>query len=335
MKKILVLFIVLLTIISCDDTTKYKDDEAPSILIYEPANGSVFSTDETITIKAEATDNEGILKVEFYVDNDLISTDTEKPYECVWDTKYLHGQHTIYGKAYDIHENSSITNNILVTVEIITGTVTDIDGNVYQTLVIGNQEWMIDNLKVTHYSNGDTILNITSDYEWSVLYSGAYCYFNNDSINAETYGALYNWYAVNSNIGLAPEGWHIPSDEEIKELEMYIGMSQSEIDKTGFGRGTNEGSILAGGHDLWYNGDLRNDPEFNHSAFFLIPSGCRHYTGLLSTDFFDLGRGTYFWSSTGNSSSDAWNRALNHDEITVYRSSNHKRHGYSVRCVKD
>ena len=216
-----------------------------------------------------------------------------------------------------------------VTAEDIT--VTDFDGNVYQTVQIGDQLWMAENLKVTHYRNGDPIPNVTSNSTWAGLSSGAYCYYNNDQNNANTYGALYKWFAVDDSRNIAPEGWHVPTDEEIKELEMALGMSQSEADDTGY-RGTNEGSKLAGGYDLWNDGALRNDPEFNTSGFSFLPGGYRSYG---YGTFYGMSGNGYFWSSTEYSTSNAWHRALNCASTQVLRSSNYKQYGYSVRCVRD
>ncbi|MEJ2629601.1 MAG: fibrobacter succinogenes major paralogous domain-containing protein, partial [bacterium] len=109
-----------------------------------------------------------------------------------------------------------------------TGTVTDIDGNTYQTVKIGDQWWMAENLKVTHYRNNDEIPNVTYWGDWHDLSTGAYCDYNNNEGNVSTCGHLYNWYAVNDSRNIAPEGWHVPTDEEWKELEMYLGMSRSE-----------------------------------------------------------------------------------------------------------
>jgi uncharacterized protein (TIGR02145 family) len=106
--------------------------------------------------------------------------------------------------------------------------VTDYDGNVYQIVLIGGQCWMMENLKVTHYRNGDPIPHVPNIGEWYGLSSGAYCDYNNDPGNVETYGRLYNWYAVDDSRNIAPEGWHVPTDDEWKQLEMYLGMSQAE-----------------------------------------------------------------------------------------------------------
>ena len=230
--------------------------------------------------------------------------------------------------AFDEHENS-ITGDVwnFTVVE----PVTDIDGNVYQTLIIGEQEWMVENLKVTHYRNGDAIPNVTSDTTWTVLSTGAYCIYDNNPTNGDTYGALYNWYAVDDPRGLAPEGWHIPTDEEIMELEIYLGMSYEEAHDEGM-RGTNEGSKLADNAALWNDGDLENDPEFGSCGFDFLPGGYRHYT---NGSFYYMSSRGYLWSSTEYYSDYAWNRKLYYYLTNVYRYYYYKRYGISVRCVRD
>ncbi|MBT5269507.1 MAG: hypothetical protein HOL70_08685, partial [Candidatus Marinimicrobia bacterium] len=110
-------------------------------------------------------------------------------------------------------------------------TVTDIDGNVYETVKIGDQIWMAENLKVTHYRDGSAITQVTDNTAWSNLSTEAYCIYDNNASNeVDTYGALYNWYAVSDGRNIAPEGWHVPTDAEWKELEMYLGMSQPDVD---------------------------------------------------------------------------------------------------------
>ena len=96
--------------------------------------------------------------------------------------------------------------------------VKDIDGHVYKTITIGKQVWMAENLQVTRYRNGEAIPNITDTAAWSASASGAYCNYNNDTGNVAGYGRLYNWHAINDKRKLAPEGWHIPTDEEIATL---------------------------------------------------------------------------------------------------------------------
>lgn len=205
--------------------------------------------------------------------------------------------------------------------------VTDIDGNTYQTVKIGDQWWMAENLKVTQYRNGDPIPNVTDGTEWSNLTTGAYSNYNNDANNAATYGSLYNWYAVNDSRNIAPEGWHMPSDDEWKEMEMFLGMSQSDADDTGW-RGTDEGGKLKEtGTAHWKS---PNTGATNESGFSALPGGCRSHGGT----FYSLGL-AYFWSSTEYYSAAAWSRYLHFNSSGVYRLSNLKRYGFSVRCVRD
>ncbi len=207
------------------------------------------------------------------------------------------------------------------------GTVTDIDGNVYQTVTIGSQVWMAENLKVTHYRNGDPILSVT-DSTWSVLTSGAYCGYNNGVNNVATYGMLYNWYAVADPRNIAPEGWHVPTDEEWKQLEMYLGMSQAQADETGW-RGTDEGGKLKeAGTTHWSSPNIG---ATNESGFSALPGGRRNTNG----SFYYMGFVAYFWSSTEEGSDYVWLRYLIYGSSRVYRYNTSKHYGFSVRCVRD
>ena len=226
--------------------------------------------------------------------------------------------------------SSYISNAVNETIELQL-MVVDIDGNVYQVVQIGNQFWMAENLKVTRYRNGDAISHLTDNGDWTNTNSGAYCVFNNTPSNADTYGNLYNWYAVADSRNIAPEGWYVPSDEDIMELEMYLGMSQSQANSMGW-RGTNEGSKLAGNADLWSDGSLENDPEFGSSGFCFLPGGYRSY---YNGHFGSLGSNGYFWSSTEYNTSNALTRNLLYNLTEVYRYRNYKQNGYSVRCVRD
>jgi len=233
---------------------------------------------------------------------------------------------------YQVFAFNSLCNGNAVTetIELLTS-VTDIDGNVYQTLVIGDHEWMTENLKVTHYRNGDAIPHISDNGDWTSTSSGAYCVYDNNSSNADTFGNLYNWYAVNDSRGLAPEGWHVPTDEEIMELEMYLGMSESEANDTGM-RGTNEGSKLAGNADLWIDGALEENSEFGTSGISFLPGGYRYYYGGY---YYNMSYNGSFWSSTETNSSNAWYRKLSSNYTDVTRYNYSKRYGFSVRCVRD
>jgi uncharacterized protein (TIGR02145 family) len=206
--------------------------------------------------------------------------------------------------------------------------VTDHDGNTYFTVEIGDQCWMAQNLKVTHYRNGDPIPHVTDAGEWSGYGAGAYCNYDNDPANAETYGRLYNWYALDDSRNIAPDGWHVPTDDEWKQLEMYLGMSQAEADISGW-RGTDEGGKLKEAGTIHWNEP--NTGATNESGFSALPGGYRSYNGSFS----DLGSHAYFWCSP-EASSPKWVRWLDYSHSQVYRTyANFGGNGQSVRCVQD
>jgi len=189
---------------------------------------------------------------------------------------------------------------------------------------------MAENFKVTHYRNGDPIPTGYDNSSWIALTSGAYAVYNDDADNTSTYGFLYNWYAVDDSRNIAPTGWHIPTDDEWKELEMYLGMSQSESDGTNW-RGTNEGSKLAGNAALWIDGVLENNAEFGTSGFTALPGGYRVNNG----NFGNMGYGSCFWSSTAYGSTNAWDRIVEWNTSDMYRGRYAKLYGHAVRCVRD
>ena len=208
-------------------------------------------------------------------------------------------------------------------------TVTDIDGNVYQTIQIGNQWWTAENLKVTHYRNGDAIPNVTSNSEWINLATGAYCAYNNNESNTDIYGYLYNWYTINDSRNIAPAGWHVPTDEEWKELEMVLGMSQLDADGVGY-RGTDEGGKLKEtGTTHWAS---PNTGATNESGFSALPCGSR---GGNDGSFYNLGFFATFWLSTELNGNYAWLRHLYYDYSFITRHYTNKQYGFSIRLVRD
>lgn len=223
-------------------------------------------------------------------------------------------------------------------------TLTDYDGNSYQTIQIGNQLWMAENLRVTHYSDGTAIPLVEDKADWVALEGTgkAYCWYNN-AYGHWPYGAIYTWTAAmngagSSNAspsgvqGVCPDGWHLPSDAEWKELEISLGMSQEEADVIEL-RGTDEGSQLAGYSALWDDGELKNDPAFGSSGFTARPAGARTATG---GDFLSLGTRAYFWSATeADDNTTAYTRNIHYDSTAVYRQYYMKNIGSSVRCVKN
>jgi uncharacterized protein (TIGR02145 family) len=207
-------------------------------------------------------------------------------------------------------------------------TATDIEGNIYQTVKIGNQCWMVENLKTSHYRNGELIHNEIDDNNWSYLSVSAYCDYQNAESFSATYGKLYNWFAINDSRNIAPEGWHIPSDEEWKILEMYLGMSEVDANKISW-RGTVEGGSLKEiGTIHWLS---PNTGATNSSGFTAIPGGTRNDYGSFSR----MGRDAAFWSSTSFDQTTAWMRYLGEENSDIYRFHITKTLGYSVRCIKD
>lgn len=208
----------------------------------------------------------------------------------------------------------------------------DIDGNTYETVQIGDQLWMAENLKASRYNNGDSIPTGFSNTEWLSLFgtaTGAFAVYNDDPLNADIYGFLYNWFALDDARGICPEGFHIPSDEEWMELEMTLGMSYEEAHLDGH-RGTNQGCQLAGNSNLWPFDALVNDPEFGTSGFNALPGGYR-----LQGDYHGIGAYSQFWSYTTNTVISAWSRRLHYTLPGVSRWPSNTVTGSAVRCLRD
>ena len=195
-----------------------------------------------------------------------------------------------------------------------TSKVIDIDSNVYNTVTIGTQEWTAENLNVEHYRNGDIIPQVKYANEWSQLTTGAWCYYDNKVENGKIYGKLYNWYAVPDKRGIAPEGFHIPSDAEFIKLTDFLG-----------------GEEVTGGKlkstTLW---ESPNTGATNESGLSALPGGDR---GVLDFDAF--GKFGCFWSSTSYDYSIAWSHDLFYNYSVKFHFKKLKLHGLSVRCVRD
>jgi len=207
------------------------------------------------------------------------------------------------------------------------------DKKVYQTVTIGNQVWMAENLRETKYRNGDAIPNVTDNSTWAGLSTGARCTYEKSETAANIYGYLYNWYAVSDSRNLAPAGWHVPTDKDWKALEMHLGMSQSQADNDGY-RGTNEGSKLAGNASFWESGAfaLKSNAAFGESGFTALPGGYRDY---VNGSFYFLGGYAYFWSASEYSTNYAWTRRLSYLDSGVIRYSYSKQDGISVRLIRE
>lgn len=228
-------------------------------------------------------------------------------------------------------EQNGITHQDLIEAGLI-GTLNDYDGNRYKWVKIGIQEWMAENLSTSRYNDGNAIPLVTEDSFWKLLTTPAYCWPNNDQSTAVSngYGALYNWYTVETN-KLCPTGWHVPTDDEWKELEMFLGMSRVHADLKGH-RGTNQGSRLAGNASLWQDGELKNNPEFGSSGFSGLPVGLRDNNGSFWPA---VGATGFWWSATENYIYEAWDRINGYTSATFNRGAHAKEYGLSVRCLRD
>jgi uncharacterized protein (TIGR02145 family) len=197
--------------------------------------------------------------------------------------------------------------------------VTDIDGNIYNTVQIGTQTWMVENLKTTRYNDGTIIPNVIGNGEWIALTSGAYCFYNNDISNNNIYGKLYNGYAVNTG-KLAPTGWHVPTEDEIRSLKTILG-------------GNVAGATMKSTSSLWA---FPNEGATNSSGFTGLPGGVRSTNG--GGTFSNINFDAYFWTSSNidvQSTSNNWLFKLSkyntYMNIDLFNITN----GMSVRCIKD
>jgi uncharacterized protein (TIGR02145 family) len=178
---------------------------------------------------------------------------------------------------------------------------------------IGTQVWTTVNLNVDHYRNGDSIPQVKDSIEWSNMTTGAWCYYHNDTAYGRIYGKLYNWYAVTDSRGLAPAGWHIPSDSEWTTLTDFLG------DQAG---GKMKATIL------W---SYPNTGATNSSGFTGLPGSSRFSDGRYAY----IGEFGNFWSASEFNPNNAWFRDLDYGNAYVFRGVNFKKNGYSVRSVRD
>jgi uncharacterized protein (TIGR02145 family) len=249
---------------------------------------------------------------------------------------------TYYVKAFAITSSNSYygEEKSFRTPETLVHPVKDIDNNLYYPVKIGDQTWLNENLKVTHYPDGSAIERIEERQIWFDMpwYNSAYCWYDNFGNIAGTYGNLYTWPAAvkfnskgdvkTGNIqGVCPDGWHLPSDDEWKQLELFLGLSQAEIDIEGW-RGEDEGDKLKyEGKQLWVGPNTR---PTNESGFAAIPAGFRDGAGW----FRNIGKSTKFWS-TSRRGDYAWIRQLDYNSPQIFRGTTGVYEGISVRCIKD
>jgi len=220
---------------------------------------------------------------------------------------------TTYGDDQSFTTLSEKGNNILFNPALTYGSVSDIDGNIYKTIQIGSQTWMAENLKTTKFNDNTPVPFVTEVTIWSELSTPGYTWYNNDSIG---YGALYNWYSVNTG-KLCPAGWHVPSDDEWTGLTTYLGGDSIAGDRI------KETGILH-----WIT---PNTGATNESGLTGLPGGYRNYIG----SFGNIKKIGYWWTSTIFNTVDAYYRFISSDFKPVVRSNSSQKGGFSVRCLKD
>lgn len=220
-------------------------------------------------------------------------------------------------------------------------TVTDIDGNVYNIITIGDQQWLQENLKTTRYRNGDLIPTNLNDNDWDNTLSGAYAIYPHELIDGmnssaevlSAYGALYNWYAVSDARGLCPDGWHVPTRNEWFALEQYLMDNGFNYDGTT--SGGKYAKALTATKD-WVQstvtgavGNTDYPEKRNSTGFTALPAGYR------LSNFSSFGYGGYWWTSTTYQPVNSYAFYLRNNSVVGGQEAWVHRFGYSVRCLKD
>lgn len=196
--------------------------------------------------------------------------------------------------------------------------VKDIDGNSYKTVKIGNQIWMAENLRVTRYRNGDSINKITDNRKWITTTQGAYCYYNNNDSIAPIYGGLYNWHSLQNKKGLAPKGWHIPSEAELQILMDALGGDNFSADK-----------MKETGTENWL---YPNKDANNKSDFRALPGG---YRNGQDGNFYNMRSNGYWWTQNISYQMYSWSERIFYRYASAYRNDQSIKSGLSIRCIKD
>jgi uncharacterized protein (TIGR02145 family) len=226
---------------------------------------------------------------------------------------------TYYVRAYATNSTgTAYGNQQTFTTNATSQTVTDIDGNTYNTVQIGTQVWMSENLKTSRYRNGGSIPYVVGNSDWQALTTGAWSNYNHDAANDPIYGKLYNWYTTLGDT-LCPTGWGVPTDDEWTTLTTYLG-----------------GESVAGGKMKTIGTAYWNDPNTgatNESGFSVLPGGYRFSIG----SFYNIRNSAVVWSATEFDNYFAWVRFLYNYNSNVYRDYdiNNKSSGASVRCLRD
>lgn len=226
---------------------------------------------------------------------------------------------------------STMFSAIVILGQTIDSTVTDIDGNVYHTFKIGDLTWIVENLKTSHYRNGDSIPCIVPDSDWESLSTGACCAYNNDEKNIRTFGRLYNFYAVRNPRNIAPIGWHVATREDSEDLRSYLNSVALTLTDT-----MEFVSKLIATKEFWLESPISfavgNQPERNNkTGFNATPGGYRHNSGQYKR----IGIVAEWWCNYAAEGLMALSKSIWYDSPTLGTGLGFKMRGLSVRCVKD
>ncbi len=210
---------------------------------------------------------------------------------------------------------------------IFSTSASDVDGNIYPTVIIGSQLWMQKDLKTTRFNDNTAIDNVTDNLTWAGLSTPAYSWYDNQPSYGSTYGIIYNWHAVGTG-KLCPLGWHVPTDDDFKDLERHLGMTEEQVNAT-LWRGTDQGTQLKS-TSTW----IDNGNGTNASGWTALAGGYRYG---VDGGFVGLGYNTYWWSSSEHWSDTTKGlyRRLRSEETGVFREGVSKAGGKMVRCIRD
>jgi uncharacterized protein (TIGR02145 family) len=343
MKKILSLFVVIIAY-SCSTSTDENGNSNTTVVPLPPTGltGSVFSPTQINLTWTDNSTNETGFKIERRtgsanytvvgtVNQDVLNFSDSG---LTPSTTYTYRVYAFNAVGNSLTYTNEVTLTTTALLAIPGPNVTDIDGNIYQSVTNCNQTWTKTNLNVSKYTDGTPIPQVTDPTQWANLTTGGWCYYNNTTANGTTYGKLYNWYAVAGIYDaasaanpalrkkLAPTGWHVPSYSEWTQLTDCLGG-----ESVAGGKMKTIGTIQAG-TGLWYE---PNTDATNESGFSGLPAGFRFDNGPFT--FFSVG--AIWWSSSESSTTNAWDLAVDGPNGSAGGNGDNKRDGFSVRCLRD
>lgn len=346
MLKKVIYILPFLVLAACE---KDVPETAPKVEIVTPKKGETLLQGDVIPIKAIAEDEDGsIVEVKIYIEGEEVASSEQSTFIYFWDTEGVEvGEYVLSALAIDNDDNYH-SHNVTILLDnpgglnpdLTYGSMSDIEGNTYATIDIGTQVWMAENLRVTQYADGTPITELQDNGEWGALTADAqvYCWYANLQDNEDTASVLYTWAAAMNGMtgsdtvavqGVCPDGWHLPSDAEWMELEMFLGMTLADAAKYEW-RGSDEGvQLKETGYSSWAEAPAAGS---NTSGFTAVPGGFRSATG----SFYNYNQYAAYWTATAQPDTEkAYLRALKFDNEKVYRQYNTRSMGFSVRCVQD